>query len=178
MLEKSLIWLSRGTTCRSRFCALTPRRPRCCQHSSLVSSAQLSCLMVSPWRMWKNSRTLTRCSSQMAREPRRSEVGLILLVPHSLVYNPAFGRGVKYRCAQRAVVRSILLYGCETCPVWEADERMLEVFDNGTIRREVEIAHQQQNSSAASASLAYPRSSSKEEFIGLVTMLHSLNAFS
>ncbi len=39
--------------------------------------------------------------------PRRSEAGLILLVPHSLANNPVFrsiqsGRGVKYRCAQRA----------------------------------------------------------------------------
>ncbi len=30
----------------------------------------------------------------------------------------------------QVVVRSILLYGCETWPVRVADERMLEVFDN------------------------------------------------
>ncbi len=35
----------------------------------------------------------------------------------------------------QAVVRSILLYGCETWPVRVADERMLEVFDNDSIRR-------------------------------------------
>ncbi len=35
----------------------------------------------------------------------------------------------------QAVVRSILLYGCETWPVRVADERMLEVFDNDRIRR-------------------------------------------
>ncbi len=35
----------------------------------------------------------------------------------------------------QTVVRSILLYGCETWPVREADERMLEVFDNDSIRR-------------------------------------------
>ncbi len=35
----------------------------------------------------------------------------------------------------QAVVRSILLYGCETWPVRVADERMLEVFDNGSICR-------------------------------------------
>ncbi len=33
----------------------------------------------------------------------------------------------------QAVVRSILLYGCETWPVRVADERMLEVFDNDSI---------------------------------------------
>ncbi len=47
-----------------------------------------SCLMVSHWRMWKNSSTLAGCSWQTARAPRRSEAGLILLVPHSLAYNP------------------------------------------------------------------------------------------
>ncbi len=35
----------------------------------------------------------------------------------------------------QAVVRSIVLYGCETWPVRVADERMLEVFDNDSIRR-------------------------------------------
>ncbi len=35
----------------------------------------------------------------------------------------------------QAVVRSILLYGCETWPVRVADERMLEVFDNDSIHR-------------------------------------------
>ncbi len=35
----------------------------------------------------------------------------------------------------QAVVRSILLYGCETWPVLVANERMLEVFDNDSIRR-------------------------------------------
>ncbi len=35
----------------------------------------------------------------------------------------------------QTVVRSILLYGCETWPVRVADERMLEVFDNDSIRR-------------------------------------------
>ncbi len=34
----------------------------------------------------------------------------------------------------QAVVRSIFLYGCETWPVRVADERMLEVFDNDSIR--------------------------------------------
>ncbi len=34
----------------------------------------------------------------------------------------------------KAVVRSILLYGCETWPVRVADERMLDVFDNDSIR--------------------------------------------
>ncbi len=35
----------------------------------------------------------------------------------------------------QAVVRSILLYGCETWPIRVSDERMLEVFDNDSIRR-------------------------------------------
>ncbi len=35
----------------------------------------------------------------------------------------------------QAVVRSILLYGCETWPVREANKRMLEVFDNDSIHR-------------------------------------------
>ncbi len=35
----------------------------------------------------------------------------------------------------QAVVRSILLYGCETWPVRVADERMLEAFDNDSILR-------------------------------------------
>ncbi len=35
----------------------------------------------------------------------------------------------------QVVVRSILLYGCESWPVRVADERMLEVFDNDSSRR-------------------------------------------
>ncbi len=35
----------------------------------------------------------------------------------------------------QAVVRAILLYGCETCPVRVVDERMLKVFDNDSIHR-------------------------------------------
>ncbi len=35
----------------------------------------------------------------------------------------------------QAVLRSILLSGCETWPVRVADKRMLEVFDNDSIRR-------------------------------------------
>ncbi len=35
----------------------------------------------------------------------------------------------------QAVVRSILLYGCETWTLRVTDERMLEAFDNGSIRR-------------------------------------------
>ncbi len=35
----------------------------------------------------------------------------------------------------QAVVRSILLHGCETWPARVANERMLEVFDNDSIRR-------------------------------------------
>ncbi len=60
-----------------------------------------------PLRVWTNSSTSARCSSQTVRAPRRSDAGLILFVPHSLVYNPVFGRGM----------------------------RMLEVFANDSIRR-------------------------------------------
>ncbi len=35
----------------------------------------------------------------------------------------------------KVMVRSILLYGCETWPVRVADERMLVVFDNDSICR-------------------------------------------
>ncbi len=35
----------------------------------------------------------------------------------------------------QAVVRSVLLCGCETWPVKVADERILEVFDNASMRR-------------------------------------------
>ncbi len=48
------------------------------------------------------------------------------------------GREISLRTKNRvyqAVLRSILLYGCETWPVPVADERMLEVFDNDSIRR-------------------------------------------
>ncbi len=89
----------------------------------------------SPWRMLTKSGTSARFSSQTARAPRRSEAGRILLVPHSLACNPVFGRGVKYRCKGQVVMRSILLYGCETWPVRVADESMLEAFDNDSIRR-------------------------------------------
>ncbi len=33
------------------------------------------------------------------------------------------------------MVRSILLYGCEAWPVQEADETVLEFFDNDSFRR-------------------------------------------
>ncbi len=35
----------------------------------------------------------------------------------------------------RAVVRSILLYGCETWPVQVTDKKVLEVYYNNSIRR-------------------------------------------
>ncbi len=41
----------------------------------------------------------------------------------------------------QVVVRSILLYGCETWPVRVADERMLEFFDNDTIRHILRVMH-------------------------------------
>ncbi len=35
----------------------------------------------------------------------------------------------------QALVRFILLYGCETWPVQVADERMLAIFDNDSVHR-------------------------------------------
>ncbi len=48
-----------------------------------------------------------------------------MLVPHSLACNPVY----------QAVVHPILLYGCETRPIRVAEERILEGFDNDSIRR-------------------------------------------
>ncbi len=65
-----------------------------------------------------------------------------MLFPHSLVCNPVFGRGVSLRAKRRvyqAVVRPILLYGCETWPARVADERMLAVFDNDSTHRIVHV---------------------------------------
>ncbi len=59
-----------------------------------VSSAKSSCVIVSPWRMLKNSSS--------SRVPKRSEAGLISPAPHSRACNPVFDHCVKYRCAQRA----------------------------------------------------------------------------
>ncbi len=50
----------------------------------------------------------------------------------------------------QAVARSILLYVCETWPVWVADERMLEVFDNDSILR---ILHVRQSDYVSSVEL-------------------------
>ncbi len=58
-----------------------------------------------------------------------------MLVPHSLAFNPVFGHGVKYRCVQRAVLRSILFYVCKTWSVRVADECMRAVFENDSNRR-------------------------------------------
>ncbi len=105
--------------------------------------------------------------NEMARAPKKSVTEFILPVPHFLVCNPAFGRGV-----QRTVVRSILLCGCEAWPVRVAEGRVLEVFENdaASFTRDTEIAYRRQNCGAASASLAYRRSSSKEGFVGSVML--------
>ncbi len=41
----------------------------------------------------------------------------------------------------QTVVRSILLYGCESWPVRVTDESMLGVFDNDSIRRILRVRH-------------------------------------
>ncbi len=59
-------------------------------------------------------------------------------VPHSLACNSVFGREISLHTKGRvyqAVVRSILLYGCETRPVRVADESMLEVFPPHSTRK-------------------------------------------
>ncbi len=76
-----------------------------------------------------------------ARAPKLSEAGLILPVLHSLACNPVFARDVKYRCVQKEMVRSSLLYGCLTWPVLVADEMMLKIFDNNSIRRILRVRH-------------------------------------
>ncbi len=48
------------------------------------------------------SDTTVLCSSQKSRVPRKSKAGPIVPVLHSLVCNPVFGCGLKYRCVQKA----------------------------------------------------------------------------
>ncbi len=45
----------------------------------------------------------SRLDVRRKRPGHRGEAGLILLVPHSLTCNPAFGGGVKYSCVQTAL---------------------------------------------------------------------------
>ncbi len=61
----------------------------------------------------------------------------------------------------QAVVRSILLYGCETWWVRVADQRMLEVFDNDSIRRILRASRRRLCAirGAASPPLPYKQSS-------------------
>ncbi len=47
----------------------------------------------------------------------------------------------------QAVVRTLLLNGCETWPVRLTDERMLEVFGNDSIRRIRHVMHRDCESS-------------------------------
>ncbi len=54
------------------------------------------------------------------------------------------------RRVYQAVVRSILLYGCEIWPVRVADDRMLDAFDNDSIRR---ILHVKRRDCAPTAEL-------------------------
>ncbi len=68
-------------------------------------------------------------AQKTAGAPKRSEAELTLPVPRSLACIPVFGNTVA-----QVVVLSILLYGCETWPIWVADERVLAVFANDSIR--------------------------------------------
>ncbi len=92
-------------------------------HSSMVSNAKLSCLMVSPWR------TLTNSSSMFIANGPGDEIRCRINLSRS-----AFSRLKSCLWSEReislriksmvyqAVARSILLYGCETWPVRVADE--------------------------------------------------------
>ncbi len=70
---------------------------------------------------------------------RTFKAGLNLLVPHSLAFKPVFCRSVKYRCVQGAGLPGIsalnftLQLRDMTCT--RSRRRMLEVFDNDSIRR-------------------------------------------
>ncbi len=84
--------------------------------------------------------TSARYSSQTAKAPRRSETRINLArCAFSRLQSCLWSwREISLRTKGRVyqvVVRSILLYGCETWPGRVADERMLEVFDNDSIRR-------------------------------------------
>ncbi len=71
----------------------------------------------------------------------------------------------------QVVVRSILLYGCETWPVRVADERKLEVFDDDSIHHTLRVRHRvchPWNCVTASALHAYRHCSYKEGSAGLV----------
>ncbi len=68
-------------------------------------------------------RTLGGCSSQTARAPKISAEFISFRIP-----SPAI-------LSLDAMIRSILLYSCETWPVRVTDERVLAVFVNDSIRR-------------------------------------------
>ncbi len=71
------------------------------------------------------------------------------------------------------MLHSILPYGCEIWPVQVADKGMLAVFNNEIILRILHVKrrdYKEQNSGAASTSLAYRRSSSRAGSAGLVTL--------
>ncbi len=95
--------------------ALTNRRP--------------SRLMVSPWRTLTNSSTSAQCSSQTVRVPMRSEAGLTLRVQR--IFLPA----ILYLITEC----NIVAYEDQSLPgsgqYDTTDERMLEVFEIGSIRR-------------------------------------------
>ncbi len=108
---------------------------------------------------------------QTARAPKRSEAGLILPIPHSLVCNPVCGRGMKYRCRQRAgSTRQWCDQFCSTV----AKRGQCEWPTKGCWRSLTMTATAAfyrwgaENCGTASTSLAYRRSSSKEGFVRLV----------
>ncbi len=128
-----------------------------CNHSLITGG-----LMVSLWKMLTISGTSVLCSLQTAGTPERSEVRLILQSCLCSQRKISFcTKGWVYQ----AVMRSILLNNCETWTVRLADERMLKVFDNESIRCFLHVRRRDCVPTAElrrrPASLAYRRSSTK-----------------
>ncbi len=109
-------------------CVLTHGRPRCCKHSSLLSSVSPSCLVVSPWSNVDSMFT----TSDTDTEEVRSIVTLA---------RPTFYRFQSCHWSRREISLrtkcmvyhtaelSISLKRCEMCPVRATDDGMLVIID-------------------------------------------------
>ncbi len=144
-----------------------------------MSSDKPSCLKVSPWRIVKNSSTLSRCSSQTARAPKQSEAGLILPILHSLVCNPVCDRAVKYRCVKRAgstrqwharFRSTIARYDQYEYPAKGCWRPLTMIASTAFYKWGAEIACHPWNCARPFASLVDRHSSSKGGFFGLVML--------
>ncbi len=137
--------------------------PNPCMFSDWKHYKALTCFMMSHKRMLTSSSSSVLFSSQMARTPKRSEAGLNLPVPHSLICNPVCGHGVKYRCIQKAgstrqwchrfcyTAARRIQYGWPTKGCW----RYLAITASTALYTfDIEIAYQRLNFGTASASPA------------------------